>query len=201
LKVTGAHSNIYTGDTLLAKAKRESAELANSYMPLLIRIVPGYPDIGSGKNWDQIQEHFRLTLWQELCKILMADNVEDAQKLLKDAQGRLNSFDEHTNRNPPKNQEEENAHACTMQELRKETEKLEAKLAKVMTLATWNRKSPSNSRQAWHDWNKGTGVELRREPNSGEVEGDTSTRKPFEVHIFPTLGCIPSMSSRTCFCF
>ena len=124
LKVTGAHSKLHTGETLLAKAKRDRAELANSYMPLLIRIVPSYPDIGSGKSWDQIQEHFRLALWQERCKILMADNVKDAEKSLKDAQGRLKSFDEHTNRNPPKNQEEENAHATSMQALRKETEKI-----------------------------------------------------------------------------
>ncbi len=30
----------------------------------------------------------------------MADNVKDAEKSLKDAQGRLKRFDEHTNRNP-----------------------------------------------------------------------------------------------------
>ena len=40
LKVTGAHSKPHTGETLLAKAKRDHAELANSYMPLLIRVVP-----------------------------------------------------------------------------------------------------------------------------------------------------------------
>ncbi len=83
---------------MLAKAKRDRAELANSYMPLPIRVVPSYSDIGSGKSWDQIQEHFRLSLWQERCKILTADNVKDAEKSLKDAQGRLNSFDEQTNK-------------------------------------------------------------------------------------------------------
>ena len=131
LKVTGAHFKIHTGDTLLAKAKRDRAELGNSYMPLLIKVVPSYPDIGSGKSWDQLQEHFRLRIWQERCKILLAENVKVAEKSLEDAQGRLKSFDDYTNRNPPKNDQEENEHAGQMQELRKETEKLEAKLAKV----------------------------------------------------------------------
>ena len=52
LKATGAHSKIHTGETLLAKANR--AELQNSYMPLLNKIVPNYPDIGSGRSWDQM---------------------------------------------------------------------------------------------------------------------------------------------------
>ncbi len=62
-KVTGAHGKIHTGETLLAKAKRDRTELQNSYMPLLIKAVPSYLDIGSGKTWDPIQEHFRLILW------------------------------------------------------------------------------------------------------------------------------------------
>ncbi len=93
LKVTGPHSKIHTGETLLAKAKRDSAELAKSHMPLLIRVVPSNPAICSGKSWDQIQEHFRLEMWQERCKILLADNVKEAEKSLKDAQGRLKTYD------------------------------------------------------------------------------------------------------------
>jgi hypothetical protein len=136
LKVTGPHSKIHTGDTLLAKAKRDRAELASSYMPLLIKIVPSYPAIRSGKTWDQIQEHFCLEMWQERCKILLADKMKEAEKSLKDAQGRLKTFDDsdHTNCNPPRNQQEENVHAGQMQELRKETEKFKAKLAKVSAL-------------------------------------------------------------------
>ena len=134
LKVTGTHSKIHSGDSLLAKAKRDRAELANNYMPLLVKVVPSYPNIGSGKGWDEIQTHFRLGMWQERCKILLADNVKDAVKSLKDAQGRLKAFDDHTNGNPPKNQQEEDAQAARMQEFRKEIEKLETKLSKVSAL-------------------------------------------------------------------
>ena len=119
LKVTGPHSKMHTGETLLSKAKRDRAELTNSYMPLLIKILPSYPDIGSGKTWDQIQEIFRLRLWQERCKSLLADNIKDADKALKDAQGRLKFFDVQTNSNPPRNQQEEDKQASRMQDLRK----------------------------------------------------------------------------------
>ena len=33
LKITGTHSKLFTGETLLSKAKRDRAELANSYIP------------------------------------------------------------------------------------------------------------------------------------------------------------------------
>ncbi len=57
-RVTGSQSKIQSGDTLLVKAKRYRAELASSYSPLLIKVVPSYPDIDSGKSGDEIQAHF-----------------------------------------------------------------------------------------------------------------------------------------------
>ena len=59
--------------------KQDRAELQNSYISLLIsEVLLSYPDIGSGKNWDPIQETFQLGVWQERCKALLADNLRDA---------------------------------------------------------------------------------------------------------------------------
>ena len=73
-------------------------------MPLLIEVLPSYPDIASGKTWDRIPKKIRLRLWQERCKSLLADSMKDADKALKDAQGRLKSFDVETKSNPPRSQ-------------------------------------------------------------------------------------------------
>jgi hypothetical protein len=133
LKVNaGGGSKIHTGDGLITKAKRDRAELQNCYMPLLTNeVCPTYPNIGSGKTWDQIQEVFRLRLWQERCKCLLNENMKEAEKALKEAQGRLQSFEDATNTNPPSTVEAENAQLAQRQELRMGIEKLEAKLAKV----------------------------------------------------------------------
>ena len=59
LKVTGGSSKMHTGEGLITKAKRDRAELQNSYMPLLSNeVVRTYPNLGSGKTWEQIQEAF-----------------------------------------------------------------------------------------------------------------------------------------------
>jgi hypothetical protein len=90
LKVTGGNSKLHTGEGLITKAKRDRAELQNCYMPLLTNeVVRSYPNIGSGKTWEQIQEDFRLRLWQERCKVLLNENMKDVEKALKDAQGRF----------------------------------------------------------------------------------------------------------------
>ena len=102
VKVTGGSSKIYTGEGLITKAKRDRAELQNCYMPLLTNVVVRtYPNIGSGKNWEQIQEDFRLRLWQERCRALLNENMKEIEKALKDEQGRLQSFDDATKFNPP----------------------------------------------------------------------------------------------------
>ena len=126
-------SKIHTGDCLITKAKHDCAELQNCYMPLLTNeVVRTYPIIGSGKTWEQIQEEFRLRMWQEGCKGLLNENMKDVEKALKDAQGRLQSFEDVTSGNPPKAVNEENSHATQRQEFRTAIEKLEIKLAKVM---------------------------------------------------------------------
>ena len=52
---------MHTRQGLITKAKPDSAELQNNYMPLLTNeVVRTYPNIGSGKTWEQIQEAFRL---------------------------------------------------------------------------------------------------------------------------------------------
>jgi hypothetical protein len=102
-------------------------------MPLLTNeIVRTYPNIGSGKTLEQIQEEFRLRLWQERCKGLLNENMKDAEKALKDAQGRFRSFEESTPVNPPNTVDGENAHAIQRQEFRMAIEKQEAKMAKIM---------------------------------------------------------------------
>jgi hypothetical protein len=57
--------------------------------------------------------------------------MKEAEKALKEAQGRLQSFEDATNTNPPSTVEAENAQLAQRQELRMGIEKLEAKLAKV----------------------------------------------------------------------
>ena len=49
-------------------------------MPLLTNeVVLTYPNIVSGKTWEQtweqIQEAFRLQMWQERCKVLLNENM------------------------------------------------------------------------------------------------------------------------------
>ena len=123
---------MHTGEGLITKAKRDRAELQNNYMPLLTsEVVRTYPNISSGKTWEQIQEAFRLRMWQERSKILLNENTREIEKALKDAQGRLQSFEDATNHNPPDTVEGENAHATQRREFREAIEKLEAKLSKV----------------------------------------------------------------------
>jgi hypothetical protein len=132
LKVTGGSSKTHTGEGLINKAKRDRAELQNGYMPLLTNaVVHTYPNIGSGKTWEQIQEEFRLLLWQERSKSLLNENMKEVEKGFKDAQGRLQSFEDDTKINPPNTVDEENAHATQRQEFHTAIEKLEAKLSKV----------------------------------------------------------------------
>jgi hypothetical protein len=57
-------------------------------------VVRSYPNIGSGKTWEQIQETFCLLMWQEHCKTLLNDNMKDVEKAIKDAQARLKSFED-----------------------------------------------------------------------------------------------------------
>ncbi len=133
LKVTGGNSKMHTGEGLITKAKRDRAELQNCYMPLLTNaVVHSYPNIGSGKTWEQIQETFRLRMCQERCRTLLNENLKDVEKALKDAQGRLKSFEDATKVNPPNTVDGENAHATQRLEFRREIEKQEAKLSKVM---------------------------------------------------------------------
>ena len=114
LKVTGGSSKMHIGDGLITKAKRDRAELQNCYMPLLTNeVVRTYLNIGSGKTWEQIQEEFRLRLWQERCKGLLNENMKDAEKALKDAQGRFRSFEDATTRRPEKSREMQFLHART----------------------------------------------------------------------------------------
>ncbi len=88
---------MHTGDGLITKAKRDRAELQNCYMPLLTNeVVCTYPNIGSGKTWEKLQEEFCLLLWQECCKGLLNENMKDAEKALKDAQVRFRSFEDAT---------------------------------------------------------------------------------------------------------
>jgi hypothetical protein len=132
LKVNaGGCFKIHTGDCLITKTKHDCAELQNCYMPLLTNeVCPTYPNIGSGKTWDQIQEVFRLLMWQERCKCLLNENMKEVEKALKEAQGRLQSFKDATNINPPSTVEAGNARLAQRQELRTGIENLEAKLAK-----------------------------------------------------------------------
>jgi hypothetical protein len=128
-------SKIHTGDCLITKAKHDCAELQNCYMPLLTNeVCPTYPNIGSGKTWDHIQEVFRLRMWQECCKCLLNENMKEVEKALKEPQGLLQSFEDATNINPPSTVEAA-FQLAQRQELCTGIEKLEAKLAKV-TAAT-----------------------------------------------------------------
>ena len=77
VKISGGSSKVHTGEGLITKAKRDRAELQNCYMPLLTNVVVRtYPNIGSGKTWEQIQEDFRLRLWQERCRALLNENMK-----------------------------------------------------------------------------------------------------------------------------
>ena len=61
-------------------------------MPLLTNeVVRTYPIIGSWKTWEQIQEEFRLRMWQERCKALLNGNMKEVEKALKNAQGQTQS--------------------------------------------------------------------------------------------------------------
>ena len=115
MKVSGNQPKIHSGESLLVKVKRDRAELTNSFMPLLLKLVPRYPNLASGITWDQVQEQFRLNLGQDRCKLLLADNVKDAEKALKDAHARLAKFDQQTNLNPPTTQQQEEAQVAQMQ--------------------------------------------------------------------------------------
>ncbi len=56
LEVTG-NSKMHTGEGLIIKAKRIREKLQNRYMSLLTNdVVRSYPNIGSGKTREQIQE-------------------------------------------------------------------------------------------------------------------------------------------------
>jgi hypothetical protein len=129
---------MHTGEGLITTAKRDRAELQTCYMPLLTmltnEVVRTYPNIGSGKTWEQIQEAFRLRMWQdsERCKGLLNENMKEVEKALKDAQGRLQSFKDATKVNSPNTVDGENAHATQRQEFRMAIEKKEAKLSKVI---------------------------------------------------------------------
>ena len=71
---------MHTGGGLITKANRDRAELLHSDMPLLTNeVVRTYPNIVSGKTWEQtweqIQEAFRLQMSQERCKFLLNENM------------------------------------------------------------------------------------------------------------------------------
>ena len=69
---------MHTGGGLITKANRDRAELLHSDMPLLTNeVVRTYPNIVSGKTWEQSQEAFRLRMWKERCKVLLNENMRE----------------------------------------------------------------------------------------------------------------------------